>query len=194
MRTAVLPTHANLPATIFTLLDCLKNSCKGRRILFIGNSAINRGMITYFLRKGDEDLTLCTRSEKVPFPSIKLKEWESLDNWFDYDVVIAGTYHHEYILKQNRALEDLKSQTVLFDLGVPRNIDPGLKSHPLLHLYNIDELSQMTNRAKKTSEKEIQLCETMVEKAVERQIELFHLKQQARWRYVAPCEKLAILP
>ncbi|CCB89808.1 Rossmann-fold NAD(P)-binding domain-containing protein [Simkania negevensis] len=188
IRTAVLPTQARLPATIYSLVDCLKIGKK--KILFIGNSVINRGVMSYFLSKGCEDLTLCTRTDKTPFSSVKLEKWDVTKQWFKYDAVISGTYHGEYIIQGSSP----KCEVALFDLGVPRNIDPTLAEHPQIRLYNIDDLGQMANQSKKTSEKEIQLCETMLEKIVHRQVDLFHRKQQSRWRYVSACEKLSILP
>lgn len=188
MRTAVLPTQTRLPTTIYTLLDCLK--CSKKKILFIGNSVINRAVMSYFLSKECQDLSLCTRTNNTPFSAIQLQTWKTCEKWFEYDAVISGTYHHEYIIRKASP----KRSVALFDLGVPRNIDPALAHHPKIQLYNIDTLSQMANQSKKTSEKEIQLCETMLEKNVHRQVELFHRKQQSRWRYVSACEKLSILP
>jgi len=190
MRTAVLPSHARLPVTVFSLVECLQTEEK--QVLFIGNSVINRAIIAYFHSKGYRNLTLCTRTESAPFPFVKMKRWEETESWFEYDAVISGTYHEDYVIKRNTCKPF--TPVALFDLGVPRNIDPSLSRHPNLRLYNIDNLSQMANQTKKTSEKEIELCETMIEKIVERQMELFHRKQQARWRYVASCEKLSVLP
>lgn len=194
MRTAVLPEQGRLPHAVDSLIDCLHKQASSKKFLFIGNSVINRGMISHFSRKGYESLTLCTRTKNQVFPHVQLQGWNAIDSWQEYDVVIAGTYHEGYICQPSSALDQVKKPIALFDLGVPRNIDPQLIRHPFLHLYNIDALSQMVSQKKKTSEKEIHLCETMIEKVVDRQIELFHQKQQARWRYVAPCEKLAVLP
>ena len=70
---------------------------------------------------------------------------------------------------------------LLFDLSVPRNINPSLAIHPKLTLYNIDQIGEIAR--KKKDEKEILLCENVIEKAVERQIKLFKERRQAKWRY-----------
>lgn len=188
MRTAELPTHAKLPLTVHFFIDCLGDEDK--KILFIGNSAVNRTILSYFLKKGYQSLFLCTRTEKLPFSSVKLKGWEEIKKWTEYDVVISGTYHENYVLYPC----SIDRPIALFDLGVPRNIDPRLSYHPNIRLYNIDDLGQMANQTKKTSEKQVQLCEALIEKRVERQMELFRKKQQSRWRYLSGCEKLSILP
>lgn len=188
MRTAVLPSNAHLPFAVHSFVDCLQGESK--KILFVGNSMINRAILSYFLSKNYKNLSLCTRTKKVPFPAIQLKEWQELEKWMDYDVVISGTYYDGYIIRPCTVHHPI----VLFDLGVPRNIDPSLAYHPHIRLYNIDDLGKMANQVKKTSERKVQLCETMIEKVVERQMELFQRKQQSRWRYVAECEKLSILP
>jgi len=91
MRTAILPSHARLPAVVYSLLECLQKPTREKRVLFIGNSVINRGMISYFHRKGCKDLTLCTRSENVAPHSVQVQDWKALQSWFQYDVVVSGT-------------------------------------------------------------------------------------------------------
>lgn len=197
MRTAVLPSNVCLPAVIYSLIECVHKFPQEKKILFIGNSAINRRIISYFYRKGCSHLFLCSRKKKEVFSSyVCIRDWSILENWSQYDAVISGTYHDNYILKRFSDACDVKRRQTaitLFDLGIPRNIDPGMLRYPFLYLYNIDDLSQLANQSKKISEKEIYLCETMIEKIVEKQMILFYQKQRARWRYNPSCEELAVL-
>jgi glutamyl-tRNA reductase len=114
------------------------------------------------------------------FSNLKVTHWDKLSEWDCYDVVICGTNHDSFVIeKPGKQLED----TLLFDLSVPRNINPSLAKHPKLKLYNIDQIGEIAR--KKKDEKEILLCENVIEKAVERQMKLFKERRQAKWRYAA---------
>lgn len=166
-----------LPYVVQEILEKNGRLLEESQILFVGNSAINRKLISFFQFRGAKKLTLCTRMKKGGFPKISVENWDVLENWDSYDVVICGTYHQDYILEKS---PHSFQETLLFDLSVPRNIDPELGKHPSLKLYNIDQIG---NRAQeKSGEKEITLCENVVEKAVQRQMELFKERKQAKWR------------
>ena len=167
-----------LPFVIQEILEKNQQPVEESQILFIGNSAINRKLISYFQFRGGKKLTLCTRMEKEEFPNISIEDWSVLEKWDAYDVVICGTYHKNHILeKSTRSFQE----TLLFDLSVPRNIDPKLGAHPDLKLYNIDQIGKLAQ--KKSSEKEVALCENVIEKAVQKQMQLFKERKQAKWRY-----------
>jgi len=113
------------------------------------------------------------------FPALTVTHWEKLSKWDCYDVVICGTNHDRFVI--DKAGGGNAKDILLFDLSVPRNINPILARHPKLTLYNIDQIGEIAR--KKKDEKEIFLCENVIEKAVERQIKLFNERRQAKWRY-----------
>ncbi|MEM8727362.1 MAG: hypothetical protein AAGE99_01415 [Chlamydiota bacterium] len=167
-----------LPYIIQRILEKHGRPAQESRVLFVGNSAINRKLISFFQFRGAEKLTLCTRMKKGEFPKISVENWDILENWDRYDVVICGTRHEEHILqKSTRFLRE----TLLFDLSVPRNIDPELGKHPGLKLYDIDRIGK--SEPERDGEREIALCENAVEKAVRKQMKLFKERKQAKWRY-----------
>lgn len=62
----------------------------------------------------------------------------------EMDVVIASTACPHYLITKQRVRQVLERRSgrslILIDLGVPRNIDPDVKSIEGVHLYNIDSL------------------------------------------------------
>ncbi|MCP5503685.1 MAG: glutamyl-tRNA reductase [Chlamydiales bacterium] len=167
-----------LPYVIHEILEKNGRSVEESQVLFVGNSAINRKLISFFQFRGARKLTLCTRMEKGEFPKVSVENWDILEKWDNYDVVICGTYHKSHIIKKSKCSF---KETLLFDLSVPRNIDPKLGMHPNLKLYNIDQIGKLAQ--KKSGEKEITLCENVVEKAVQKQMQLFKERKQAKWHY-----------
>jgi len=182
MRTSFLVAKKGmqLPHIIQSIMERQKGDLKESSILFIGNSDVNRKLISFFEWKGCHNMTLCTRMESGNFPSVSLVDWKRLKDWHTFDVVICGTYHEEYVLK---GIQGNISPTLLIDLSVPRNIHPDLEKHPQLTLYNIDQIGEIFQ--KKRGEKEITLCEDVIEKAVIRQMYLFKERKEAKWKYAS---------
>lgn len=157
-----------LPYVIEEMIQSNGRSIEHSNILFVGNSSINRKLISFFQLKGAKKLTLCTRMKQGNFPNITLKSWDVLNQWDYYDVVICGTYHKQYVLESSRRFFQ---KTLLFDLSVPRNIDPMLGKDLNLKLYNIDQIGSYAQKG--DSERAVALCEHVIAKISKRQMKLF---------------------
>ena len=51
----------------------------------------------------------------------------------------------------------------LIDLAVPRDIDPAIETIDDVYLYDIDALQSTASRARKRREKQIAICEQVIE-------------------------------
>ena len=191
MRTSFLSSNkeTQLSHTVYSVLDWMGGETEKMQLLFIGNSDINRKIISYFHFKGCANITLCTRMKNVSTTSqVMVCGWEELNNWTAYDAIVCGTNHDQYILDTSHlARYPLKRKMILFDLSVPRNIDPKLSSHPVICLYNIDQLGNMIQKRKENSQKEISLCENAIQRVVERQIFLYYKRRKG---HTKQCENL----
>lgn len=176
-----------LERMIFELSCHFFASIAGMKIFFIGNSEINRKILSYFLQKGAQAITLCTRAlhsaEELLDAKVDVVDWSKLATWKDYDLIISGTNQHDYLIgpKQIQFLhsqhEALKTK-LIFDLSVPRTVDPVLKWHPYLNLLNIEELGKLIDKRQKGLLKEIENSKEKIRLRVEHQIKLFNQKQK----------------
>lgn len=172
MRTNASPPNIQLFLAVRALIDRLE--LKQKRILIVGNSSVNRALMCELVSKEQCDFHLCTRTGRSPFPKVKLRTWEEKERWSEYDVIIAGTYHEDYVIRP----QEVTRSVLLIDLGVPRNIDPELSHEPNAHLYNIDDLSRRVNSLKKMSQKKINSYEVKIKNRVIRQAFLFSQKHK----------------
>lgn len=151
-------TQFHMPAWSLTLHHLIDKLSQGKKMLMIGNSQINRRMHPYLSKR--YDITWIS------------KGWEDsmqhLESWADFDLVVSATRASHYLI--DSALH-ATSQTTLFDLSVPRNINPELKGHPLCALYNIDELTQTLQN--QPHNPEIPLAEVLLREKVHRATTLF---------------------
>ncbi|HSW87186.1 MAG TPA: glutamyl-tRNA reductase [Rhabdochlamydiaceae bacterium] len=178
---ALVRTNVSLEGMIFELGQALFKNIKESSVLFIGNSEINRKIIRYFKLKGIDHLSLCTRGlvsaqEMSQEYRLHLLEWSNMSDWQDFDLVVCGTNQHEYLIHPGQMRYHPAKNQVIFDLSMPRNVDPRLNRDPLITLLNIDELGRLIDKKQQWHQLEIIQSEEAIKKAVERQLELFDRK------------------
>lgn len=109
----------SLYGTLWRLADWRK-----KRILLVGYSEINRGLESFLRHKGIEEIDFCSRSGKG-------YDRGHLARWGEYDIVVSATQSDQYLIRGG------SKKTVVFDLSVPRNVDPEVEAI----LYNIEEVN-----------------------------------------------------
>jgi len=146
-------------------------------VFFIGNSEINRKILTYFKAKGLKDITLCTRglySAKALAEryALKLVDWTEKESWQLAEVVICGSNYNDYLIESEQITTRCKNK-IIFDLGLPRNVDPRLARHPEICLFNIEELENLIATERSMQMQGIQIAEERLRKQMEEQMALF---------------------
>ncbi|NNM43860.1 MAG: glutamyl-tRNA reductase [Chlamydiae bacterium] len=176
----IVPTLENV---IFQVCNSLFPDLREKKILFVGNSQINRKIISFFSKKMMKDMTLCTRwpasSERFAREySLKLAGRSILSSWDQFSMVIFGSLEQDYLLR-GEELENINMEEnkVLLDLSIPRNVDPALARHPNITLLNIDQLSDLLGKRQDKYQQEAQQSEDLVRWLVEKQIAIFQEKE-----------------
>jgi glutamyl-tRNA reductase len=182
-----LPQQRSLESLIFSLGRLTVSDWKEKEVLFIGNSEINRKVISFFQRQGVRNMTLCTRSpqsarEFVTTENLPLLDWSQLNRWGHYDAVVSASTHPTYLLSGDELQEDLKTQ-LIFDLSVPRTVDPRLSSHPRMRLFNMESLGQLVKQKQGIDQTEVKKAEQIIWEGVECQVQIFHEKTEV----LLPC-------
>lgn len=122
---------------------------KNKKILLVGYSEINRGLISYLTHKGVMNLTLCTRDpNSVNLEGVLLADRRVLNHWQEFDVIVCASKANGYLISG----EGTKNH-VIFDLSVPRNVDPLVGAK----LYNIDQLIEQNNEVE-----QLEMCEAFL--------------------------------
>jgi len=107
---------------------------KGKRILLVGYSEINRGLLSFLMHKGVVDISLCTKNPAaVKLENVHVCNRSVLNRWQTYDVIVCASQAENYLIRGQG-----HSGHFLFDLSVPRNVDPEVGKSAVL--YNIDQL------------------------------------------------------
>lgn len=148
-------------------------------VFFLGNSEINRKILSHLKSKGVQKMVLCTRGlHSAKDMGISLINWSEREKWQTYDIVICGSNHAHYAIvpEQMQQEGDFRNK-VIFDLSLPRNVDPRLARHPELRLFNIEELGKMIAGRRHIHAQWIAEVETFLRKQMENQMEIFLNRQ-----------------
>lgn len=180
----VVRKHQTLPGMILQISQWFFEDLHNKNILFVGNSEINRKAIAYFKQKRCNKLTLFTRGvlyaqELQQEFGMHVFDWSQLNAWKEYDLVICGTNHSQFVLSSQQLEGGNLNAKLIFDLSVPRTVDPQLGRHPHLTLFNIEELGKLIDQNRECDINALSHAEKMVWGLVQRQIEIFHRKDRA---------------
>lgn len=152
-----------------------------KKILFVGLSQINYQLLLKLKKQDKHLITLCNRTDEkskrvAAREDIFWLQWKELACWTDFDVTIFATKSPQFLAKPEH-LKNSLSKKLLFDLSVPRNVDPRLSRH-LITLLNIDQLNQTLDRKRRLKVQELANIEKKwITQAVAQQTSLFRRKE-----------------
>lgn len=109
----------------------------GKKILLVGYSEIHRGLASFLSHKGIDQVVFCTRWTENTEPGTSVLSRSELENWANYDVISCASISDEYLVKGKG-----KGKHVIFDLSVPRNVDPELGSQEGISLFNMEQIDR----------------------------------------------------
>lgn len=137
-----------------TLYGTLWQLAKWRKekILLVGYSEINRGLISFLIHKGVENMTLCTRNpDQVAIEGVQIVGRNILARWQEYDVIVCASKADNYLIHGRG-----EKKHIIFDLSVPRNVDPKVEAL----VYNIEQVNQLIEQ--KRSLQTVDLCDDYI--------------------------------
>lgn len=153
---------------IFTTGKHFLNSRANASILFVGASEINCKILSHLLNKKMSNITMCNRTldtaKSISFNhSINILEWDRLLlEWHEYDWIIFGTKSSNFLLTREHTEHSFKSQKLIMDLCVPRNVDPFIARDPRITLLNIDQINRLLNIRTRSLNKNLAVADAKV--------------------------------
>lgn len=144
---------------------------KGATITLIGVNKMNEKIIQFLLNKGASTIFIGNRSYQkarelaVKYNSTALSFNSLPKTLAKTDVLISATSAPHYIIKKETPFA---SQPILiFDLAVPRDVDPVVGNIPNVTLFNIDKIEKHLEQNVKARQEKIALAEEIINKEVQ---------------------------
>lgn len=152
-------------------------SLRGCNAMLIGTGKIGKMCAKQMADSGIDDLYITNRTNEH---AVDLAEelsgisipYENMQETFDkVDIIITSVTSSEPIITKKSLLERFRNRNsnplVLIDLGVPRNIDPETAQIKNVHLFNIDNLEDVTIGNLKKRENEVMKVQKIIHKKVD---------------------------
>lgn len=183
----VLPVKPGLPDISHAVFQTGYHFFKTRpepKILFVGASAINENLLSFFKNKHLSHLHLCNRSfaageTMAKKYQISLTPWNALQEWSHFDWILLGTTAPEFLIRQD-AIGQLHGRKLIIDLSVPRNADPSLARHPQITLLNIDQINRRLKIRRDNLAHCVETAEELLLNMIQVQMKKFHGKEKER--------------
>lgn len=175
-RFSLYQSTIHLEGMVYQIVDSVLK--KNPKLLFIGNSEINRKIIHYFYRRKKGRMTLISRDLETAHPfaldyGLTLKSRDELALADQYEGIISATTAPDYLLS---TLAGEKQTRLILDLSVPRSVHPHLGEDPSLTLLNMEEVGELFTQAHMTRHVEVEQIRNFLETSVHAYTERFLLK------------------
>lgn len=159
------------------------SSLNDRRVLILGAGDTSEKVLRHLCDRGMREIRIVNRTREHAEALAaryggEVVPWENLRKTLEWpDLVVASVSSRGPVLNRELLARGLRARRnrvlMMIDLGVPRNISPGVGELPGVHLYNIDHLKDIVLQNLKAREKEIPRAEAIVEE---------HIENFARWQ------------
>ena len=179
-----LRTHFLRPHRLINLEKYIATSSKqfiDEPILFVGYSDINRKIMNEFRQNGFSDFTLCTRSKQID-ENIPILPFEQIAQWINYSVVVVGTKYGEYLLKEKQAYLESVKTSLIFDLGIPRNVEPLLSEVEKIELIDLEHIALQIEKRREISQLEIKRAEEEIRNLTRQYEDIYQAREVTKMR------------
>lgn len=163
----------SLTSAIWQLSRRFFSDIFSRKVLFVGYSDLNRQLMTSFLQRKMKHLTLCTQNPSdIHFSEVSIVGREILRSWTDFDLVICASKADQYLIRSPGGPKHL-----VFDLSVPRNVDPLIANTS--QLYNIEQIHNLIESHQKEHSAHLMQEDLILRSTVRRLAQIYRNKKEA---------------
>ena len=152
-----MPIEGGVPSLSSVVADHIVRR-RLKKVLIVGKSKIGHQCCRALMRRNITDITLCTRHGD----GMDVLPWEHIDEWVNYEAVIATSRVDAPVLHAKQADTQL-----ILDLSVPRCSHPNVP----VPVLNIDELGEDIKQRRFAKTELVQAGEKRVYEIVKRQLE-----------------------
>ncbi|MFC1675658.1 glutamyl-tRNA reductase [Planctomycetota bacterium] len=144
------------------------------RVVVIGAGEMAELLIQHFLHVKCKDITILNRSYKRAVDiadryGVKAISWEELQSQLiGADIVVSAAAAQDYLFEKSGFEKTTANrwgkELLIIDIAVPRNFAPAINGLKEIHLYSIDDLSEVVERNRKARREDIDKAMDIIDK------------------------------
>jgi glutamyl-tRNA reductase len=177
-KTAIQRGSTSVGSVAVELAEKMFGQLKTCRVMLIGAGEISRTCAQSLVSRGVSSVIVSNRSydkavelaAEMKGKALRFDEWESALH--EVDIIISSTSAPHFVIQRPMIERVMKSRRghplFLIDIAVPRDIDPGINEIEDAFLYNIDELSTIAEDGRRERERQLALCEKIIEEQMDK--------------------------
>lgn len=139
------------------------SACK---VFLVGNSETHRKLAAFLQHKEVREITVCSRQPENVL-GFKSCNRDSLPTWSEYDLISCATQADSFVICGKGCKKHL-----IFDLSVPRNVDPEVGSEQV-KLLNIEQINQRIAEKKEELKEPLEKAEEVLWENVLHLVDLY---------------------
>ncbi len=165
-----------LYGTLWQIGESFFEHLSSKRILLVGYSETNRGFASFLLHKKIKGFSFVTTNPSaVSFEHAFVHGRSELNRWREYDFIVCASRADGYLIQGSSAKEHL-----IFDLSVPRTVDPAVGNSLSVQLFNIEQVDQRIEQQRREQNDYLEKCEALVWENVVRLARIYKQKAEGR--------------
>lgn len=143
------------------------------RVMLVGAGEMSRTCAQSLLSRGAKSIIVSNRSHEravelateMGGKALKFDEWEG--SMHEVDVIISSTSAPHFVIRPDQIQQVMKKRRweplLIIDIAVPRDVDPLVNGIEGVYLYDIDALQAIADEGRREREKQLFVCEQIIE-------------------------------
>jgi glutamyl-tRNA reductase len=174
-ETAISKGNVSIASLVIKVLE-KQCGLAGRTVMLIGINKIISQIAKYLLEHSIHTAFVGNRTFEKAVALARMLGGEAvhLDHLNqliqDIDIIITATSAPHFIIKKEKVLDALNTRTkpvYIVDLAVPRDVDPELRQHQQVCLYNLEEIQPLVETNMINKQQEAQKAEHLVQESAQ---------------------------
>ena len=147
------------------------------KVTVIGAGEMGELIVQHLIKSGCEQINIINRSyeralEVANRYKVSAIQWAQINEQLqEADIIISSAAVKDYLYTKETFETVIKRRKkknlLIIDIGVPRNMEPSLSEIEGVHLYSIEDLSQIIQKNRKAREKDISMSMEIIDKEVD---------------------------
>ncbi|MGD9748243.1 MAG: glutamyl-tRNA reductase [Verrucomicrobiales bacterium] len=175
VRSSTRITHGStsIGSVAVDLAEKIFGELSGCQVMIVGAGEMSRRTGKSLLSRGAKSIIVSNRShdravelaEEMGGKAVRFDDWE--ETMIHVDIVITSTAAPHSIIHPAMVETVMKKRRgrslFIIDIAVPRDVEPAVNELENVYLYDIDALEMMASEAREERERQIALCEAVIQ-------------------------------
>nr|NP_043163.1 glutamyl-tRNA reductase [Cyanophora paradoxa]P48077.1 RecName: Full=Glutamyl-tRNA reductase; Short=GluTR [Cyanophora paradoxa]AAA81194.1 glutamyl-tRNA reductase [Cyanophora paradoxa] len=173
-ETQISTGAVSISSAAVELAQIKKQDLRTANITILGAGKMSRLLVQHLLSKRVKDINIVNRSverakllvDQFKEANINIYNLSELKTILqNSDIVFTGTSSQEPIITPEliNDCDNLPSELMLFDIAVPRNVDPNVSQFDNIKVFNVDDLKVVVSQNQQTRRKMAKAAEILLE-------------------------------